>query len=77
MRTRLEELQKNISNSPDDAELNEIKDTKLALDLYALNKAKGAQTRARIKWIEEGEMNTKYFLGLEKYNNNNNTVKAL
>ena len=77
LRTRLEALQKNISNSPDDAELNEIKDTKLALDLYALNKAKGAQTRARIKWIEEGEMNTKYFLGLEKYNNNNNTVKAL
>ena len=73
----MEELQQNISNSPDDADLNEIKDTKLALDLHALHKAKGAQTRARIKWIEEREMNTKYSLGLEKDNNNNNTVMIL
>ena len=29
-------------------------------------KAKGAQIRSRIKWIEEGEKNTNYFLSLEK-----------
>ena len=57
--------------------LSDMKDTKLALDLYALHEAKGAQTRARIKWIEEGERNTKYFLGLEKSNYNNKTITAL
>jgi hypothetical protein len=30
------------------------------------DKAKGAQIRSRIKWVEEGEKNTKFFLGLEK-----------
>ena len=30
------------------------------------NRAKGAQIRARVKWTEEGEKNSKYFLALEK-----------
>ena len=34
-------------------------------NLYA-SEAKGAQVRSRVKWIEEGEKNTKFFLGLEK-----------
>lgn len=54
-----------------------MKDTKLALDLYALHEANGAQTRSKIKWIEEGERNTKYFLGLEKTNHNRKIMSAL
>ena len=30
--------------------------------------AKGAGIRSRVRWMEEGEKNTKYFLGLEKNN---------
>jgi hypothetical protein len=30
------------------------------------NKAKGAQVRSRGKWMELGEKNNSYFLGLEK-----------
>jgi len=29
-------------------------------------KTKGRQIRSRVKWIEEGEQNTAFFLGLEK-----------
>ena len=36
--------------------------------------AKGAQIRSKSKWIEEGEKNTKCFLGLEKKQQTNNTI---
>ena len=29
-------------------------------------KARRAQIRSRVQWVEQGEKNTKYFLGLEK-----------
>ena len=64
-RVHLENLQKMHRQMP----RNEIKDTKLALDINSLPGAKGAQTRSRVKWIEYGEKNTKFFLNLEKMNN--------
>ena len=72
-------MQSRLANTPkpDDTLLNEMKDTKLALDLYSLHQAKGAQTRARIKWVQEGEKNTKYFLGLEKTNHSNKTMTSV
>ena len=57
--------------------LNEMQDTKLALDLYALHEIEGAHVRSRLKWIEEGERNTKYFLGLEKSNFNKKCMRSL
>ena len=39
---------------------------KLQTELYEQEQSKSAQIRSRIKWIEEGEKNTKYFLNLEK-----------
>ncbi len=41
------------------------------------NKAKGYQTRARSKWIEEGEKSTRYFLGLEKKKQSSNVINKL
>ncbi|KAK3095229.1 hypothetical protein FSP39_011892 [Pinctada imbricata] len=43
-----------------------IKQTEKDLEKEYEIKAKGAQIRSRIKWIEEGEKNTSYFLSLEK-----------
>ena len=40
-------------------------------------KSKGAQIRSRIKWVEEGEKNTKFFLGLEKARQTRKTITAL
>ena len=33
----------------------------MEMEMYAVQEAKGAQTRARAKFIEEGEKNTRYF----------------
>ena len=34
---------------------------KMEMEMYAVQEAKGAQTRARAKFIEEGEKNTIFF----------------
>jgi len=41
------------------------------------NKAKGAQVRSREKWVELGEKNNSYFLGLEKNSGTNGLKQAL
>ena len=42
----------------------------MEMEMYAVHEAKGAQTRAQAKFIEEGEKNTRYFLYLEKAQSN-------
>jgi hypothetical protein len=41
-------------------------DRKSKMATTTTEKTKGRQIRSRVKWIEEGEKNTAYFLGLEK-----------
>ena len=50
---------------------------KLQQELFDLNQSKGAQIRSKIKYIEEGEKNTKYFLNMEKARANLNTIHEL
>ena len=40
-------------------------------------KARGAEIRSRVQWIEQGEKNTKYFLGLEKTRQTRKTINLL
>ena len=42
-----------------------------------MNKARGAQTRARQKWIDEGEHNTAFFCSLEKNKKKRNLILSL
>ena len=84
IRNKLKSLQSLISNydkerinTPKEELINEMKDTKLSLDIFSLYEAQGAQTRARMKWIENGERNNKYFLGLEKSNYNKKIILSL
>ena len=46
-------------------------------ELYALNKARGAQIRSRTKYIENGEKSTKYFLSMEKSKSTRNTIQEI
>ncbi len=55
----------------------EIKRLNLELDKTFLDLAKGAYTRSRSKWLEEGERNSSYFFALEKRNGQRKTLSAL
>ena len=41
------------------------------------NKSKGNIIRSRVKWVEEGERNSKYFLTLEKSRQSNNVIRRV
>ena len=67
LQQKLENLEKLLIDNPNCIESQaNYNDLKQKLELIHLSKAKGAQIRSRIKWIEDGEKNTKYFLKLEK-----------
>ena len=62
LRDSLNHLEKRLSNDPSDKYLqNEINKTKKELEISELEKTRGAQVRARIKWAGEGERSTKFF----------------
>ncbi|GFR76271.1 reverse transcriptase [Elysia marginata] len=42
-----------------------------------MDKTRGAQIRSRIKWIEEGEKCSKFFLSLEKSRSSGNTIHSI
>ena len=50
---------------------------KQELDLYQINETKGAIIRAKQKWMEDGEKNSKLFLNLEKVKGNNDTITKI
>jgi hypothetical protein len=47
------------------------------LDKLYTEKTKGRQIRSRVKWIEEGEKNTAFFLGLEKTRQTKKVINEL
>ena len=56
-----------LAKNPNDINFLQKRDhLNLQLDLIETEKTRSAQVRAKVKWIEEGEKNTKYFLNLEK-----------
>ena len=62
LQIKLEESEKRLPANKDDQPLHaEVMRVKQELKLITIGKAKGAQIRSRIKWIEEGERNTAFF----------------
>ena len=62
-------MEKRLSANKDDQPLHAaVLRVKQELELITIGKAKGAQIRSRIKWIEAGERNTAFLLNLEKSN---------
>lgn len=47
------------------------------LQTLCSDKIKGAQIRSKVKWIEEGDKNTKYFLWLEKSRQTKQNITAI
>ena len=72
------ETEKQLIEHPDDIHLQtKYTQIKQQLDIFALNKARGAQVRSKQLWIEEGERNTAYFCSLEKSRSKINTITCL
>ena len=76
---RLQNLEKRLTFLLSENIVNEAKVTDVENDIKEIYdlKANGAQIRARIQHLEEGEKNTKYFLSLEKSKQNRKTITTL
>ena len=57
--------------------LNELEDKRIQLEKIVEYKTKGAILRAKCRWHNEGEKNTKYFLNLEKRHFKNDVINQL
>ena len=56
---------------------NQRDQVKIKTELFEQQKSRAAQVRARVKWVEEGEKNTKYFLNLEKSRANSKIMERV
>ena len=65
------------SNSEKDNLLTSMNNSRNDLDQLVRVKASGAAIRSRARWMEYGEKNSKYFLGLEKWHNDKKSIKSL
>lgn len=67
-----------LAIAPTDVKLIQQREAlKFQLDLYEQDKLKSAQIRSKERWIQEGDKNTKYFLGLEKSRANSKLFSSL
>lgn len=74
----LKETENKMILNPTDTELNAKHCyLKQKLELQKIHEAKGAQVRSKVKWIEDGEKNTKYFYNLEKTRAKHNIITRL
>lgn len=73
----LEDILPRLANEERKLKLDRLNKLKQKLEIIRMHKVRGAQIRSGIKWIEEGERCTNYFLSLEKNRSNNNTITTL
>ena len=74
---KLAELEEIVSNTPSIDILEEITVIKTQLEDIFLEKAQGTLIRSRCKHVLEHEKPSKYFLNLERANNNRKNIKSL
>ena len=75
---RLNQLNQHLINHPnDELASRQLLTLKNELEIYELYKTNGAIVRSRLRQIEEGEKNSKYFLNLAKAKGNDNTIFSL
>ena len=71
-------LESDLALNPNNQEkVKELRNSLLKKEVEEMSKIRGAMKRAKTNWIENGEKNTKYFLGLEKRTQSNNIIKAI
>ena len=71
---KIEELESNLSENSAPEEIIEYKNAKAQLDDLYNYVTEGAILRSKVRWYEEGEKSTKYFLNLEKSSRNKTSI---
>ena len=66
-------LEKQGSLKPEDIEI--LSEKRHTLEQYYNHITEGIIPRSKVKWYEEGERNSKYFLSLEKRNKAKSTIR--
>ena len=74
---RINNLEKELGENNSEEVQSLLSSTKAEIEEYASEATKGAMIRARVRWYEEGEKNSKYFINLEKRNHNNKSINSL
>lgn len=78
LQSELKEIERKLVRNGEDKDLQMMHlNLKQKIEVMQLDRARGAQVRARVKWIEEGEKNTKFFCNLEKVRARKNTITRL
>ena len=67
IKSKLNDIESRLGEKQTPLLLKEFDHMKLQHELLLKTELIGAQVRSRIKWVEEGERNTRYFLSLEKF----------
>lgn len=74
---KIKQLEKNYYVTQSDETLQNIENVKNELNDEIEKKTNGAKIRCRVRWYEDGEKGSKYFLNLEKRNFNNKVISRL
>ena len=56
---------------------NQRDQVKIKTELFEQQKSRAAQVRARVKWVEEGGKNAKYFFNLKKSRANSKIMETV
>ena len=74
---RIDRIKKEPNFMNDNTLRTDLFDAEVKLNDIILQETKGAITRSRVQWTEEGERSTKYFFSLEKSNGKKKAITKL
>ena len=77
LESEIQQLSHTFNASKTQENLKHLEDAQYKLGETRRPKIQGLITRSRVKWFEEGEKCSKYFLGLEKRNATRNSIQLL
>ena len=77
LNTSIERLEQEMSNNPDTDIAEQLSENRRKLESIREIRLRGSIQRSRVRWFEEGEKSSKYFLNLEKRNYTSKLIPCL
>ena len=73
----LQDLEQLRDHSNNENNINRISELNIELQNIYFEKVNGIMTQAKVRWLKDGEKNSKYFIGLEKRNFLNKSINRI